>query len=68
MTKIIEAEYHVQATHFWEPKHMRIGPQTRRVRRVISNAHNFWIKWGLLQRVAQGRSCVRVRADRRGEW
>ena len=69
MTKIIEAEYQVQTTQFWEPKHMRIGPQTRRVRRVMSKRTQLLDQMGAVAcEVAQGRSCVRVRADRRRSW
>ena len=49
MTKIIEAEYHVQATHFWEVKHIEDWPADEEGEpRDLAHAHNFWIKWGLL--------------------
>ena len=34
MTKIIEAEYQVMTTQFWEVKHIEAGPPTMRVSRV----------------------------------
>ena len=49
MTKIIEAEYHVQATHFWEVKHIEDWPADEEGEpRDLAHAHNFYIKWGLL--------------------
>ena len=49
MTRIIEAEYHVQATHFWEPKHIENWPTDKEgALRDLKTAHNFWIKWVLL--------------------
>lgn len=49
MTRIIEAEYHVQATHFWEVKHIEDWPADEEGEpRDLAHAHNFWIKWGLL--------------------
>jgi len=47
--KIIEAEYHVQATHFWEIKHIEGWPVDDEGQpREIETAHDFYIKWGLL--------------------
>lgn len=47
--RIIEAEYHVQATHFWEIKHIEGWPTDREGQpRPIEEAHDFYIKWGLL--------------------
>ena len=49
MTRIIEAEYNVFATQFWEPKHIEGGPTDKEgALRDVKSAHNFWIKWGLL--------------------
>ena len=49
MTRIIEAEYHVQATQFWEVKHIEDWPADEEGEpRDLAHAHNFWIKWGLL--------------------
>ena len=49
MTRIIEAEYQVQATHFWEVKHIEDWPADEEGEpRDLAHAHNFWIKWGLL--------------------
>ena len=47
--KIIEAEYHVQATHFWEINHIEDWPADENGDpRPIEEAHDFYIKWGLL--------------------
>lgn len=47
--KIIEAEYHVQATHFWEIKHIEGWPTDHEGQpRDLEHAHNYWVKWGLL--------------------
>ena len=47
--KIIEAEYHVQATHFWEINHIEGWPTDNEGQpRPIEEAHDFYIKWGLL--------------------
>ena len=47
--RIIEAEYHVQATHFWEIKHIEGWPTDHEGQpRPIEEAHDFYIKWGLL--------------------
>ena len=49
MTRIIEAEYNVFATHFWEVKHIEDWPADEEGEpRDLGHAHNFWIKWGLL--------------------
>jgi hypothetical protein len=49
MTKIIEAEYNVFATQFWEPKHIEGWPTDEEgAPRDIKTAHDFYIKWGLL--------------------
>ena len=46
--KIIEAEYHVQATHFWEINHIEGWPRDSHGPLPIESAHDFYIKWGLL--------------------
>jgi len=47
--RIIEAEYHVQATHFWEIKHIKDWPANEGGEpRDIKLAHDFYIKWGRL--------------------
>ena len=47
--RIIEAEYHVQATHFWEIKYIEGWPTDNEGQpRPIEEAHDFYIKWGLL--------------------
>jgi|TARA_R100000482_G_C5048781_1_gene111709 hypothetical protein len=47
--RIIEAEYHVQATHFWEVKHIEDWPADEEGEpRDLAHAHDFYIKWGLL--------------------
>ena len=49
MSQIIEAEYRVTTTQFWEPKHIEGWPTDKEgAPRDIKSAHNFWIKWGLL--------------------
>lgn len=49
MTRIIEAEYNVFATQFWEVKHIEDWPADEEGEpRDLAHAHNFWIKWGLL--------------------
>ena len=49
MTKIIEAEYQVSRTQFWEPKNIEGWPTDEEGGpRDLKTAHNFWIKWGLL--------------------
>ena len=49
MTKIVEAEYHVLSSMFWEIKHIEDWPTDEEgAPRDIKSAHNFWIKWGLL--------------------
>ena len=46
--RIIEAEYHVQATHFWEINHIEDWPRDSHGPLPIESAHDFYIKWGLL--------------------
>ena len=49
MTKIIEAEYQILTTQFWEVKHIEDWPADEEGEpRDLAHAHNFWIKWGLL--------------------
>jgi len=48
--KIIEAEYMVQATHFWEIKEIEDWPADEEGEpRDLAHAHDFYIKWGLLR-------------------
>ena len=47
--KIIEAEYRVTTTQFWEIKEIEDWPADEEGEpRDLAHAHNFWIKWGLL--------------------
>ena len=47
--KIIEAEYHVQATHFWEINHIEDWPTDENGEpRDLSTCVGWHIKWGLL--------------------
>jgi hypothetical protein len=49
MVKIIEAEYQVQTTQFWEPKHIEGWPTDEKGGpRDINSAFHFYIKWGRL--------------------
>jgi len=49
MVKIIEAEYQVQTTQFWEPKHIEDWPTDQGGEpRDIKSANHFYIKWGLM--------------------
>ena len=41
--KIIEAEYHVQATHFWEINHIEGWPRDSHGPLPIESAHDFYI-------------------------
>ncbi|MAK87247.1 MAG: hypothetical protein CMK96_09995 [Pseudomonas sp.] len=46
--KIIEAEYHVEATHFWEIKYIDDWPRDSHGPLPLESAHDYYIKWGLL--------------------
>ncbi len=49
MTRIIEAEYQITSTQFWEIKEIEDWPADEEGEpRDLAHAHNFYIKWGLL--------------------
>ena len=49
MVRIIEAEYQITSTQFWEIKEIEDWPADEEgAPRDLEHAHNHWVKWGLL--------------------
>ena len=49
MVRIIEAEYQITSTQFWEIKEIEDWPADEEGEpRDLEHAHNHWVKWGLL--------------------
>ena len=46
--KTIEAEYHIEATQYWEIEHIEGWPRDSHGPLSIDTAEHYYIKWGLL--------------------